>query len=40
MEVRQNVGKFLYNIIINDVKIDVNMFKSKAAKEWVIVGII
>ncbi|CAH0588916.1 unnamed protein product [Chrysodeixis includens] len=33
MEVRQNVGKFLYNIIINDVKIDVNMFKSKAAKE-------
>lgn len=33
MEMRQNVGKFLYNIIINDVKIDVNMFKSKAAKE-------
>ncbi|XP_063895099.1 DNA-directed RNA polymerase, mitochondrial [Helicoverpa armigera] len=33
MEMRQNIGKFLYNIIINDVKIDVNMFKSKAAKE-------
>ncbi|CAH1639276.1 unnamed protein product [Spodoptera littoralis] len=33
MEMKQNVGKFLYNIIINDVKIDVNMFKSKAAKE-------
>ncbi|KAI5638464.1 DNA-directed RNA polymerase, mitochondrial [Phthorimaea operculella] len=30
MEMRQNIGKFLYNIIINDVKIDVNMFKSKA----------
>ncbi|CAG9788852.1 unnamed protein product [Diatraea saccharalis] len=29
MEMRQNIGKFLYNIIINDVKIDVNMFKSK-----------
>ncbi|KAJ0174512.1 hypothetical protein K1T71_009620 [Dendrolimus kikuchii] len=29
MEMRQNVGKFLYNIIINDVKIDVNMFKTK-----------
>ncbi|XP_050677146.1 DNA-directed RNA polymerase, mitochondrial [Leptidea sinapis] len=30
MEMRQNIGKFLYNIIINDVKIDVNMFKPKA----------
>ncbi|XP_059048720.1 DNA-directed RNA polymerase, mitochondrial [Achroia grisella] len=30
LETRQNVGKFLYNIIINDIKIDVNMFKSKA----------
>lgn len=30
MEMRQNIGKFLYNIIINDVKIDVNMFKKKA----------
>lgn len=30
MEMRQNIGKFLYNIIINDVKIDVNMFKTKA----------
>ncbi|XP_050347708.1 DNA-directed RNA polymerase, mitochondrial [Nymphalis io] len=30
MEIRQNIGKFLYNIIINDVKIDVNMFKPKA----------
>ncbi|CAK1587142.1 unnamed protein product [Parnassius mnemosyne] len=29
MEMRQNIGKFLYNIIINDVKIDVNMFKAK-----------
>ncbi|XP_072944627.1 DNA-directed RNA polymerase, mitochondrial [Epargyreus clarus] len=30
VEIRQNIGKFLYNIIINDIKIDVNMFKSKA----------
>ncbi|CAH2250120.1 jg6847 [Pararge aegeria aegeria] len=30
IEIRQNIGKFLYNIIINDVKIDVNMFKQKA----------
>ncbi|KAJ2945772.1 hypothetical protein O0L34_g614 [Tuta absoluta] len=30
MEMRLNIGKFLYNIIVNDVKIDVNMFKSKA----------
>ncbi|XP_023945104.2 DNA-directed RNA polymerase, mitochondrial [Bicyclus anynana] len=30
VEIRQNIGKFLYNIIINDVKIDVNMFKPKA----------
>ncbi|CAH2044038.1 unnamed protein product, partial [Iphiclides podalirius] len=30
MEMRQNIGKFLYNIIINDVKIDVNMFKTKS----------
>ncbi|XP_045774865.1 DNA-directed RNA polymerase, mitochondrial isoform X2 [Maniola jurtina] len=30
VEIRQNIGKFLYNIIINDVKIDVNMFKQKA----------
>ncbi|CAH0725565.1 unnamed protein product, partial [Brenthis ino] len=30
IEMRQNIGKFLYNIIINDVKIDVNMFKPKA----------
>ncbi|XP_028178400.1 DNA-directed RNA polymerase, mitochondrial [Ostrinia furnacalis] len=30
MEMRQNIGKFLYNIIINDIKIDVNMFKTKA----------
>ncbi|XP_004931824.1 DNA-directed RNA polymerase, mitochondrial [Bombyx mori] len=30
MEIRQNIGKFLYNIIINDVKIDVNLFKAKA----------
>ncbi|KAG6451382.1 hypothetical protein O3G_MSEX007099 [Manduca sexta] len=30
IELRQNIGKFLYNIIINDVKIDVNMFKPKA----------
>ncbi|RVE47325.1 hypothetical protein evm_008006 [Chilo suppressalis] len=29
LEMRQNIGKFLYNIIINDVKIDVNMFKTK-----------
>ncbi|CAG4960033.1 unnamed protein product [Parnassius apollo] len=29
IEMRQNIGKFLYNIIINDVKIDVNMFKAK-----------
>ncbi|XP_049876277.1 DNA-directed RNA polymerase, mitochondrial [Pectinophora gossypiella] len=30
VEMRQNIGKFLYNIIINDVKIDVNMFKNNA----------
>ncbi|XP_045500469.1 DNA-directed RNA polymerase, mitochondrial isoform X2 [Colias croceus] len=29
-EIRQNIGKFLYNIIINDVKIDVNLFKPKS----------
>ncbi|CAK1555600.1 unnamed protein product [Leptosia nina] len=29
-EIRLNIGKFLYNIIINDVKIDVNLFKPKA----------
>ncbi|KAL4703702.1 hypothetical protein ACJJTC_004117 [Scirpophaga incertulas] len=33
LEIRQNVGKFLYNIIINDVKIDVNMFKTKAKQK-------
>ncbi|XP_061718880.1 DNA-directed RNA polymerase, mitochondrial [Cydia pomonella] len=33
MEMRQNIGKFLYNIIINDVKIDVNMFKPKAKQK-------
>ncbi|KAI8439642.1 hypothetical protein MSG28_013355 [Choristoneura fumiferana] len=33
MEMRQSVGKFLYNIIINDVKIDVNMFKPKAKQK-------
>ncbi|CAG9564536.1 unnamed protein product [Danaus chrysippus] len=31
MEMRQSIGKFLYNIIINDVKVDVNMFKPNAA---------
>ncbi|XP_045488794.1 DNA-directed RNA polymerase, mitochondrial [Pieris rapae] len=29
-EIRQNIGKFLYNIIINDIKIDVNLFKPKS----------
>ncbi|XP_075980404.1 mitochondrial RNA polymerase [Anticarsia gemmatalis] len=33
VEMRQNIGKFLYNIIINDVKIDVNMFKPKAKEK-------
>ncbi|XP_068617783.1 DNA-directed RNA polymerase, mitochondrial [Battus philenor] len=33
MDIRQNIGKFLYNIIINDVKIDVNMFKTKAKQK-------
>ncbi|XP_013189813.2 DNA-directed RNA polymerase, mitochondrial isoform X1 [Amyelois transitella] len=33
LEMKQNVGKFLYNIIINDVKIDVNMFKPKAKQK-------
>ncbi|XP_053610663.1 DNA-directed RNA polymerase, mitochondrial [Plodia interpunctella] len=33
LEMRQSVGKFLYNIIINDVKIDVNMFKPKAKEK-------
>ncbi|KPI99844.1 DNA-directed RNA polymerase, mitochondrial [Papilio xuthus] len=33
MEMRQNIGKFLYNIIINDVKIDVNIFKTKAKQK-------
>ncbi|KAM3965715.1 LOW QUALITY PROTEIN: mitochondrial RNA polymerase [Aphomia sociella] len=33
IETKQNIGKFLYNIIINDVKIDVNMFKPKAKEK-------
>ncbi|XP_048479577.1 DNA-directed RNA polymerase, mitochondrial isoform X3 [Plutella xylostella] len=33
VEIRQNIGKFLYNIIINDVKIDVNMFKTKGKEK-------
>ncbi|CAB3230717.1 unnamed protein product [Arctia plantaginis] len=33
IEMRQNIGKFLYNIIINDVKIDVNMFKTKGKEK-------
>ncbi|XP_041982411.1 DNA-directed RNA polymerase, mitochondrial [Aricia agestis] len=33
LEMRQNIGKFLYNIIINDIKINVNMFKPKAKEK-------
>lgn len=29
------LGKFLYNIIVGDVKIDVNIF-NKTAKQWVV----
>lgn len=32
MDIRQNIGKFLYNIIIHDVKINVNMFNQKNSK--------